>query len=108
MLEHSQGKQPDDEEMLAGIKSDLHTIRDTFSLQAVPRESFYIGAAGVIPYAATSLSTVYLSYDINHAHTTGQSYLFSPETAHGLLELVTPIQIGYGAVVRIVETYYPF
>jgi hypothetical protein len=82
-----------------GLKSDLETIRETFSLKDVPKESLYIGAAGVLPYAATSLSTVYLAFDINHAHDHGSGYLFSPETAHQLLDLVTPIQIGYGAVV---------
>jgi len=84
-----------------GLRADLETIKDTFALTDVPKESLYIGAAGVLPYAATSLSTVYLAYDINHAHATGQGYLFSPETAHQLLDLITPIQVGYGAVVRI-------
>lgn len=66
----------------------------------VPRESYYLGAAGVLPYAFTSLSTVYLSYDISHAQSNmGQGYLFSPETAYQLLHLLEPIQIGYGAVV---------
>ena len=101
VFEHGQARQTDDPEMLAGIKADLHTIKDTFALTDVPRESLYIGAAGVLPYAATSLSTVYLAYDINHAHLHGQGYIFSPETAHQLLDLVTPIQIGYGAVVSI-------
>jgi hypothetical protein len=87
------------DEMTGAIKSDLKTIKDTFSLADVPKESLYIGAAGILPYAATSLSTVFLAYDINHAHDTGRGLLFSPETAHQLLDLVTPIQIGYGAVV---------
>lgn len=92
----NQEKGPD---MTAGLKADLETIKETFSLGDVPKESLYIGAAGVLPYAATSLSTVFLAYDINHAHTHGTGYLFTPETAHYLLDLVTPIQIGYGAVV---------
>ena len=90
----------DNDEMLGGIKADLKTIKETFALTEVPRESLLIGAAGVLPYAATSLSTVYLAYDINHAESTGNGILFSPETAHQLLDLITPIQIGYGAVVR--------
>ena len=85
--------------MLGGIKADLKTIKETFALGDVPKESLYIGAAGVIPYAATSLSTVFLAWDINHAHATGNGVLFSLDTAHQLLDLVTPIQIGYGAVV---------
>ncbi|CZR58170.1 probable MNN4-regulates the mannosylphosphorylation [Phialocephala subalpina] len=86
-------------ELHGGMKADLETIKDTFSLSEVPRDALYIGAAGVIPYAATSLSTVYLAFDINHSHSHGVGYLFSPETAHQLLALITPVQIGYGAVI---------
>ena len=100
VFEEGQSEKKEDE-MLGGIRADLETIRDTFALTEVPRESLYFGAAGVIPYAATSLSTVYLAWDINHANASGQGYLFSPETAHQLLDLITPIQIGYGAVVCI-------
>lgn len=98
-------KKEDDADMMAGIKSDVKTIKETFSLSEVPRESLYIGAAGVLPYAATSLSTVYLAWDINHAHANGTGVLFSPETAHQLLEWITPIQIGYGAVVSTHVTH---
>jgi hypothetical protein len=98
IFEEGQGKKEEDA-MLGGIKADIETIKETFALTEVPRESLYIGAAGVIPYAATSLSTVYLAWDINHATASGQGVLFSPETAHQLLDLITPIQIGYGAVV---------
>ncbi|CZT52636.1 related to MNN4-regulates the mannosylphosphorylation [Rhynchosporium secalis] len=86
-------------DMSAGLKADLVTIKETFSMSEVPKESLYLGAAGVIPYAATSLSTVYLAFDINQAHETGSGYLFSPELARQLLDIVTPIQIGYGAVI---------
>lgn len=81
------------------VRDDLNTIKETFALREVPKESLIIGAAGVLPFAATSASTVYLAYDINHAHATGQGILFSPETAHQLLDYITPIQVGYGAVV---------
>jgi hypothetical protein len=114
-------KGDEDTDMLGGIKADMvsssfglrfrsksftnpasllqETIKDTFRLTDVPRESYYIGAAGVLPYLATSLSTVYLAWDINHAHLHGSGVLFSPETAHQLLAIIEPIQIGYGAVV---------
>lgn len=98
VFEESQGEQAKGE-LHGGMKHDLETIKDTFSLSEVPKDALYIGAAGVIPYAATSLSTVYLAFDINHSHTHGVGYLFSPETAHQLLALVTPVQIGYGAVI---------
>jgi len=100
VFEESQApKEESSGDMTAGLKADLETIKETFSMSEVPRESLYIGAAGVLPYAATSLSTVFLAFDINHAHSTGAGYLFSPETAHQLLDLVTPVQIGYGAVI---------
>lgn len=59
----------------------------------------FLGLAGVIPYLATSLQTVYLSYEINRATTTGDGLLFSGDTAELLLHLLEPVQVGYGAVV---------
>lgn len=75
------------------------TIRETFALSDVPKESLILGAAGLLPYLGTSLSTVYLAFDINHAASNGAGYLLSPETAHQLLSVLEPIQIGYGAVI---------
>ncbi|KAI9806145.1 MAG: hypothetical protein M1833_004552 [Piccolia ochrophora] len=86
-------------DMLAGVKSDLKTIKDTFALTEVPREAFYIGLAGVLPYLATSMSTVYLAWDINHAWEYGSGFLLSGQTAELLLHVLEPIQIGYGAVI---------
>lgn len=99
VFEEGQAPKHQEDDMMAGIKADIQTIKETFTLSNVPKEALYIGGAGVLPYAATSLSTVWLSYDINHAHGTGNGIIFSPETAHQLLDFVTPIQIGYGAVV---------
>ena len=65
----------------------------------VPRSALYIGLAGVIPYLATSLSTVYLAFDINQAQHTGIGFLFDPKTAEALLHILEPIQLGYGATV---------
>lgn len=106
-----------DEDMLAGVKADFvsffywlslgnalimglqKTIKDTFALNEVPREALVIGMAGVLPYLATSLSTVYLAFDINHASETGSGFLFSPHVAEQLLHIIEPLQVGYGAVV---------
>lgn len=74
-------------------------IKETFALSEVPREALIIGMAGVLPYLATSLSTVYLAFDINHASETGSAFLFSPHVAEQLLHIIEPLQIGYGAVV---------
>jgi hypothetical protein len=72
---------------------------ETFSLRDVPKEALYVGLAGVIPYLATSLSTVYLSWDIQHAAHTGTGFLLSGEMAEELLHIIEPIQLGYGATV---------
>ncbi|PQE08559.1 mitochondrial inner membrane 1 protein [Rutstroemia sp. NJR-2017a BBW] len=98
-VRHVFEESPAPTESHGSVKDDLQTIKETFALNDVPKESLYIGAAGVIPYAATSASTVWLAYDINHAHAHGQGILFSPETAHQLLDIITPVQVGYGAVI---------
>lgn len=56
--------------------------------------------AGVLPYLATSLSTIYLAWDINYAALNGEGFLLSGKTAELVLHIIEPIQIGYGAVVR--------
>lgn len=83
--------------------SDLFksTIKETFDLSDVPRQAYYIGLAGVLPYLATSLSTVVCAYEINHA-VAGYGYLMSSETATHLLHILEPLQVGYGAVVSII------
>lgn len=74
-------------------------IKETFAFREVPREAYIMGLAGVLPYLGTSLSTVYLAWDINHAALTGSGFLVSGQTAELLLHIVEPLQIGYGAVV---------
>ncbi|KAL8871431.1 MAG: hypothetical protein Q9174_002734 [Haloplaca sp. 1 TL-2023] len=88
-----------DEDMLAGVYADVRTIKDTFALRDVPREALVVGLAGVMPYLATSLSTVYLAWDINHAAMDGHGFLLSGETAEFLLKILEPLQVGYGAVI---------
>lgn len=58
--------------------------------------------AGVIPYLATSLETVYLSYEINRAATAGEGLIFSGQSAELMLHMLEPIQVGYGAVVSAI------
>ncbi|KIW63435.1 hypothetical protein PV04_10274 [Phialophora macrospora] len=94
-----QSKAADDEDvdMYASIRSDFNTIKETFSLASVPREAMYVGLAGVVPYLITSLTTVYLSFDIQYAATHGQGFFMSGEMAESLLHIIEPIQLGYGA-----------
>ncbi|PGH18614.1 hypothetical protein AJ79_00393 [Helicocarpus griseus UAMH5409] len=89
----------EDVDMMAGVKSDMKIIRDTFSLQDVPKEAMKLGMAGVIPYLATSASTVYLSWEMNNAVTTGAGAYMSGSTAELLMSILEPVQIGYGAVI---------
>ena len=79
--------------------SQQRTIKETFALNEVPKEALVVGMAGVLPYLATSLSTAYLAWDINHASLTGSGFLVSGPTAEILLHIIEPLQIGYGAVV---------
>ena len=68
-------------------------------MEDVPKEAFWIGMAGVIPYVATSMSTVYCAWEINHAAATGAGFLLSEHTAELALHVLEPLQIGYGATV---------
>ncbi|KAL4866999.1 hypothetical protein BDV12DRAFT_171999 [Aspergillus spectabilis] len=89
----------DDVDVMAGIKGDAKVIKETFSLETVPKEALYLGMAGVIPYLATSLETVYLAYEINRANAVGDGLIFSGQSAELLLHILEPIQVGYGAVI---------
>ncbi|KAI4161749.1 MAG: hypothetical protein LQ342_004581 [Letrouitia transgressa] len=55
--------------------------------------------AGVTPYLLTSLTTVALAWDINHADLDGVGVFLSGANAEWLLDIIEPIQIGYGAVI---------
>ncbi|KAF2116075.1 hypothetical protein BDV96DRAFT_491842 [Lophiotrema nucula] len=85
-------------DMMAGVRHDLATIKDTFNLSEVPRQAFYMGLAGVLPYLATSLSTVACAYEINHS-VAGYGYFLSAQTAEDMLHILQPLQIGYGAAI---------
>jgi hypothetical protein len=69
----------------------------------VPREAFGLGLAGTLPYLATSISTVYLSWSLNTEWPTTSSFINSivanHDSATHWLQLLEPIQVGYGAVI---------
>lgn len=73
-------------------------IKETFALQEVPRESFRLGLAGVLPYLATSTATLVSAFEYNAAMH-GQSWLLDGRTAELFLHILEPVQVGYGAVV---------
>lgn len=76
---------------------------DTFALTTVPREYYRLGLAGTVPYVFTSLSTMYLSWNLNTMWPTENqllnSVMVSHETATELLHHLEPVQLGYGAVI---------
>lgn len=75
------------------------TIKDTFSLKEVPRDTMVIGLAGVVPYFVTSAATLLCSNEIIVADRSGTGYLFTAESAEKFLHILEPLQVGYGAVV---------
>ncbi|KAI0846528.1 hypothetical protein F5Y00DRAFT_143738 [Daldinia vernicosa] len=85
------------------VRDDLEGVKDTFDLSSVPREPYILGLAGTLPYLATSISTVYLSWVLNTTWPTTSSFLnsilVSHDTARQLLSVIEPIQLGYGAVI---------
>ncbi|RDW57051.1 DUF3429 domain-containing protein [Aspergillus mulundensis] len=95
----STSKSDEDVDVMAGIKGDAKVIKETFSLEGVPKDALYLGMAGVIPYLATSLETVYLAYEVNRAHATGDGLIFSGQSAEMMLHMLEHVQVGYGAVI---------
>ena len=69
----------------------------------MPRESYILGLSGTIPYLATSVSVVYLSWAVNTDWPTTSAFLnhflMSHENAHYFLGLLEPLQVGYGAAI---------
>lgn len=53
----------------------------------------------MIPYLATSLSTVYMAWDLNHSAAHGTGVFFDTDSALAALAILEPLQIGYGAVI---------
>ncbi|KAK8024912.1 hypothetical protein PG990_002735 [Apiospora arundinis] len=86
-----------------GLGHDIETVKQTFNLAQVPRESYILGLSGTIPYLATSVSVVYLSWAVNTDWPTTSTFLnhmlMSHENAHYFLSLLEPIQVGYGAAI---------
>jgi hypothetical protein len=67
-------------------------------MSTVPRQAYYIGLAGVLPYLGTSLSTVFCAWEITHSNG-AYGMIMSPQTAETFLHVLEHVQVGYGAVV---------
>ncbi|KAH7164909.1 hypothetical protein DER46DRAFT_355461 [Fusarium sp. MPI-SDFR-AT-0072] len=99
----AQGPKSADQDMTSELKHDIDVVKDTFTFTDVPRESSILGLAGTLPYLGTSLSTVFLAWDLNKPIPTGNSFydaiMIDHETAKYLLSVIEPLQLGYGAVI---------
>ena len=69
----------------------------------MPKEANALGLAGTIPYMATSLSTIFLAWDLGKELPTGNmlydAVFIDHAAAKWLLDLLQSIQLGYGAVI---------
>ncbi|KAK4120701.1 hypothetical protein N657DRAFT_636413 [Parathielavia appendiculata] len=103
VLESSPPQPGAEVDVMEGLRGDLNTIKETFALATVPREAYGLGLAGTLPYLATSLSTVFLSWNLNTQWPTQSAFLnsilFSHESATHWLQILEPIQVGYGAII---------
>ncbi|KAI1151479.1 hypothetical protein F4825DRAFT_422630 [Nemania diffusa] len=85
------------------LTDDLKTIQDAFSLTGAPKEPYWLGLAGTLPYLGTSVSTVYLAWVLNTPWPSSSTFvnnlLIGQETAGKILATLEPIQLGYGAII---------
>ncbi|KAI1108200.1 hypothetical protein F5Y14DRAFT_100681 [Nemania sp. NC0429] len=85
------------------LADDLKTVQDTFSLSGAPKEPYWLGVAGTLPYLGTSVSTIYLAWVLNtpwpSSSTFANNLLIDQERAAQLLATLEPIQLGYGAII---------
>lgn len=67
--------------------------------EQMPKGAVVFGAAGVLPYAATSATTIYLAHQASLAQTAGKESTVDADTALALLHHVENLQLGYGALI---------
>ncbi|KAL7793858.1 hypothetical protein V8C37DRAFT_409418 [Trichoderma ceciliae] len=103
ILEPAEGTKKGAQDLNSSLKHDIDIVKDTFRLSTVPRESHILGLTGTLPYLATSLSTVFLALNLNREVPSGNRFydaiFLDHETAQHLLDLIEPLQLGYGAVI---------
>ncbi|TLS23416.1 uncharacterized protein PpBr36_06135 [Pyricularia pennisetigena] len=97
------GAEEDEDALKKGLGADIETVKDTFNLSSVPPLSYQLGLAGTLPYLGTSLSTVFLSWNLSTQWPTSSallnSIMLSHENAAYYFQLLEHIQLGYGAVI---------
>ncbi|KAL2752448.1 hypothetical protein ACRALDRAFT_2044259 [Sodiomyces alcalophilus JCM 7366] len=84
------------------LQHDINVVKDTLQMSDVPTAPYALGLAGTLPYLATSMGTVYLSWSLNtnwpSGHAILDSILMNHKDAQQWLALLEPIQLGYGAL----------
>ncbi|KAH9818665.1 hypothetical protein DFH28DRAFT_1080582 [Melampsora americana] len=78
------------------IISDMKSMGGIFN--SVPRGALIFGSAGLIPYLATSITTIYLARQVYKSEH-GSIEKFDSETALTLLYHNENLQVAYGAVI---------
>ncbi|KAI1438170.1 hypothetical protein GGR50DRAFT_691638 [Xylaria sp. CBS 124048] len=85
------------------VQAELKTIQELLSLSSVPKEPYWLGLAGTLPYFGTSVSTVYLAWILNttwpSSSAFANNFMINQEAASRLLAMLEPIQLGYGAII---------
>lgn len=71
-------------------------MKETFALRDVPKEVYWFGLGGLVPYAATSATTLFMAWDVARGD---RSWIVTAETAQAVIEALEPIQVGLGAVI---------
>ncbi|KAM0282042.1 hypothetical protein ACHAQH_003248 [Verticillium albo-atrum] len=86
-----------------GLQHDLGIVKDTFELSDVPKQPYWLGLAGTLPYFGTSLATVYLSWDLNTDWPSSSTLInhihMNHDSAQYWLSFLEPVQLGYGAII---------
>ncbi|GAA5823917.1 hypothetical protein JCM3770_000339 [Rhodotorula araucariae] len=82
---------------MGDIGDDIKSIKST--MVHVPREVVTWGAAGLLPYAGTSLAIVHFARQTWLATESGPEAGYDPAAASALLEHAELLQIQYGAII---------
>ncbi|BGP38255.1 hypothetical protein JCM10449v2_002184 [Rhodotorula kratochvilovae] len=82
---------------IGDVGEDLKSIKST--MVQVPKEVITWGAAGLLPYAGTSLAIVHFARQAWLANQYGADAGYDPAAASALLEHAALLQIQYGAII---------
>ncbi|GAA5966997.1 hypothetical protein JCM8115_003488 [Rhodotorula mucilaginosa] len=79
------------------IKEDVNSVKEV--LQQIPKDAVRWGAAGLIPYAGTSVAIAYFARQVYIATELGVDNGYDPQAALAVLQHAELLQIQYGAII---------